>query len=84
MMLSIQSNGVNLHVRDDGPKDAQVLMFSNSLGTDMQVWDLLLAHLPTEDYRVVRYDKRGHGLSDCPDNWSLMQRLLPIRLSLKI
>jgi len=67
MMLSIQSNGVNLHVRDDGPKDAQVLMFSNSLGTDMQVWDLLLAHLPTEDYRVVRYDKRGHGLSDCPD-----------------
>ena len=67
MMLSIQSDDVNLHVRDDGLKDAQVLMFSNSLGTDMRVWDLLLTHLPTEDYRIVRYDKRGHGLSDCPD-----------------
>jgi len=67
MMQSILSGDeVSLHVRDDGPKEAQVLMFSNSLGTDMRVWDLMLAHL-TGNYRIVRYDKRGHGLSDCPD-----------------
>ena len=67
MMQNILSGDeVSLHVRDDGPKEAQVLMFSNSLGTDMRVWDLMLAHL-TGNYRIVRYDKRGHGLSDCPD-----------------
>ena len=67
MMQSILStDGVSLHVRDDGPKDAQVVMFSNSLGTDMRVWDLMLPHLSGE-YRIVRYDKRGHGLSDCPN-----------------
>ncbi len=72
MMHSILSgDGVSLHVRDqhisnDSPKDAQVLMFSNSLGTDLRVWDLMLAHL-SGNYRIVRYDKRGHGLSDCPD-----------------
>ncbi len=67
MMQSILStDDVSLHVRDDGPKDAQVLIFSNSLGTDMRVWDLTLPHMSGE-YRIVRYDKRGHGLSDCPN-----------------
>ncbi|MEM0943482.1 MAG: alpha/beta fold hydrolase, partial [Pseudomonadota bacterium] len=31
------------------------------LGTDFRVWDLLLAHLPA-GWRLIRYDKRGHGL----------------------
>ena len=71
MQTILSTDGVSLHVRDqhisnDGPKDAQVLMFSNSLGTDMRVWDLMLEHL-SGNYRIVRYDKRGHGLSDCPN-----------------
>jgi 3-oxoadipate enol-lactonase len=41
-------------------------MLANSLGTDMRVWDLLLPHLP-DGLRIVRFDKRGHGQSDCPD-----------------
>ena len=65
-MLSIDNNGITLHVRDEGPRNGRVIMFSNSLGTDMRVWDLLTPLLPT-DLRVIRYDKRGHGLSDCPD-----------------
>jgi len=40
-------------------------VFSNSLGTDFRVWDALLPHLPAS-LRIIRYDKRGHGLSDCP------------------
>jgi 3-oxoadipate enol-lactonase len=39
------------------------LVFANSLGTDFRIWDELLILLG-DDYRVLRYDKRGHGLSD--------------------
>jgi 3-oxoadipate enol-lactonase len=66
LMHSFDNNGVTLHVRDEGPRDGRVIMFSNSLGTDMRVWDLLIPLLP-RNLRIVRYDKRGHGLSDCPE-----------------
>ena len=76
MMQSILSgDGVSLHVRDEGSKAAQVLMLSNSLGTDIRVWELMLKHL-TGSYRIVRYDKRGHGLSDCPDAPYSMDQLV--------
>lgn len=64
-MQTVMNEGVALHVRDEGPRDGRVVMFSNSLGTDVRVWDFLLPYLP-EGLRIVRYDKRGHGLSDCP------------------
>ncbi|MFT5896576.1 MAG: 3-oxoadipate enol-lactonase, partial [bacterium] len=32
-MHSFDNNGVTLHVRDEGPRDGRVIMFSNSLGT---------------------------------------------------
>lgn len=54
---------VQLHYQDEGPKDGRVVVFANSLGTDLRVWDLLLPLLP-EGPRVIRFDKRGHGLSD--------------------
>ena len=65
-MRTITSNGATLNVRVDGPDNGPVVLFANSLGTDLRVWELLLPHLPS-DLRIVRYDKRGHGLSDCPD-----------------
>lgn len=65
-MQTIYVAGCNLHVRFDGPEDGPVVMFSNSLGTELRVWDLMRAHLP-KGLRLVRYDKRGHGLSDCPE-----------------
>jgi len=58
-------NGVRLHYRLDGPPDGRPVVFANSLGTDLRVWDPLLPHLP-EDLRLLRYDMRGHGLSDAP------------------
>lgn len=64
-MKTVTSNDVTLHVQVEGPETGPVVMFANSLGTDLRVWDLLLPHLP-EGLRIVRYDKRGHGLSDCP------------------
>lgn len=46
----------------EGPADAPVLVLSNSLGTNLHMWD---AQVPafTEHFRVLRYDTRGHGQS---------------------
>ena len=64
-MRTLNTGDCTLNIRVDGPTDGRVVMFGNSLGTDMRVWDLMLPHLP-DGLRIVRYDKRGHGLSDCP------------------
>ena len=41
------------------------MVFANSLGTDLRLWDSVVEQLP-DRYRIIRYDKRGHGLSACP------------------
>lgn len=64
-MKSARLNGTDIHYAERGPVDGPALVFSNSLGTDYRLWDPLLAHLP-DTLRVIRYDKRGHGLSGCP------------------
>ena len=56
---------IRLHHKDEGPKSGPVVVFANSLGTDLRLWDSVLPHLP-KGLRLIRYDKRGHGLSDCP------------------
>jgi 3-oxoadipate enol-lactonase len=57
--------GLRLHWREDGDPTGAPVMFANSLGTDMRLWDAVVPHLPG-GLRLVRYDMRGHGLSDCP------------------
>lgn len=54
-----------LHWREDGDPEGAPIIFVNSLGTDLRLWDPLLPHLPNA-LRIIRYDKRGHGLSDAP------------------
>lgn len=56
---------VRLHYRIDGPEDGAPVVFANSLGTDMRLWDPILPLLPA-GLRILRFDKRGHGLSTCP------------------
>ncbi len=51
-----------MHYRVDGPADGPAVVFANSLGTDLRLWDPLLPELP--GIRAIRFDKRGHGLSD--------------------
>lgn len=62
-METVRVNGVDLHYTEQGPVDGPAVVFCNSLGTDLRVWDPLLPHLPT-GLRILRYDKRGHGLSE--------------------
>jgi 3-oxoadipate enol-lactonase len=48
-----------------GASNAPVLMFSNSLGTNLSMWDPQLELLEPH-YRILRYDMRGHGSSSVP------------------
>lgn len=74
-MQFAQIGEVSLHVRVEGPAQGRTLAFSNSLGTDFRIWDAILPGLP-DDVRMVRYDKRGHGLSDCPaGEWGMEEHI---------
>ena len=72
-MPSVQLADVSLNYRFDGPESAPVLVLSNSLGTDLHMWD---AQIPAfaEHFRVLRYDTRGHGASGVtPGPYSIEQ-----------
>lgn len=58
-------NGGVLHWTVSGPADGQAVVFCNSLGSDFRIWDSCVAELSPQ-CRLIRYDKRGHGLSDVP------------------
>jgi 3-oxoadipate enol-lactonase len=64
-MPEINSGGCNIHVEVEGPQNAPVLMLSNSLGTTLQMWDGQVGPF-TQHFRLVRFDRRGHGKSDVP------------------
>lgn len=74
-MEAVTLADVTLHVRTDGPDDGPALVFSNSLGTDFRIWDPVMDLLPA-GLRVLRYDKRGHGLSDLPrGEWGMAEHV---------
>lgn len=41
-------------------------MLSNSLASDLAMWDSQISAFVEAGYRVLRYDSRGHGKSDVP------------------
>ena len=57
---------IRVHYDDRGPKGGPTVLFANSLGTDFRLWDRVVARLP-DHLRLIRYDKRGHGLTTAPD-----------------
>lgn len=61
-MQAVTIDGTPTHYAVEGPQDAPVLVFANSLGTDFRIWDGVLARLGGR-FRTVRYDMRGHGLT---------------------
>lgn len=62
------------HVELEGPEDAPVLMLSNSLGTNLNMWDPQMPEL-TKHFHVVRYNSRGHGQSAAPDGPYTLEQL---------
>jgi 3-oxoadipate enol-lactonase len=61
-MPFIHAGGLTVHVDVSGPHDAPPIVFANSLGTNLHIWDAQAAALG-DRYRIVRYDMRGHGMT---------------------
>ncbi|MFL5308895.1 MAG: 3-oxoadipate enol-lactonase [Myxococcales bacterium] len=64
-MPFVDARGIRIFHRFDGKSDSPVLVLSNSLGTDMAMWDPQIPAF-AERFRVLRYDSRGHGQSAVP------------------
>ena len=58
-------DGCPIHVEVAGSDSAPALMLSNSLGTDLTMWDDQASAF-AEHFRLIRYDRRGHGQSGAP------------------
>src|SRR5210317_912433 len=71
----IQLGDVTLHYRIEGDADGMPVVFANSLGTDFRLWDKIIPRLPP-GLRILRFDKRGHGLSSCPEGDYSMDELV--------
>jgi len=59
-MAIAQVDDIKLHYQTDGDPARPCVVLSNSLGTDLSMWDLQAAAL-AEEFFVLRYDTRGHG-----------------------
>lgn len=66
-------DGCPIYVEVAGSDDAPALMLSNSLGTNLHMWDDQVDEL-ARHFRVVRYDRRGHGQSGVPQGPYSMER----------
>jgi 3-oxoadipate enol-lactonase len=70
----ILDDGLRLHYQIDGSAAMPPLVFANSLGTTMRMWDAQVAALGSA-FWVVRYDTRGHGASGVPNEPATITRL---------
>ena len=67
-------DGARIRYRLDGPIGAPFLVLSNSLGTNLDMWEPQVAVFATR-FRVLRYDSRGHGLSEVTPGPYTIERL---------
>jgi 3-oxoadipate enol-lactonase len=72
-MPMIDADGCPINVEVSGSESAPALMLSNSLGTDLRMWDDQVGEW-SKHFRVVRYDRRGHGKSGVPKGPYSMER----------
>src|SRR5262245_20550459 len=57
---AVEVPAVEIHHVFDGHEEAPVVVFGNSLGTTLRMWDPQVGALTTR-FRVLRQDHRGHG-----------------------
>ena len=63
--MHIQGNGISIHYQIDGPENAPTVVLSHSLAANLEMWDAQMSTL-LPDFRVLRYDTRGHGQTEVP------------------
>ncbi len=73
-MTSLIVDGVRLAYRLDGDEHSPAIVFVNSLGCDLRMWNPQVAAL-SGSFRVLRYDVRGHGQSGMSDKPITLERL---------
>jgi 3-oxoadipate enol-lactonase len=64
-MPRFENGGVGLHYELSGAPDRPALVLANSLGSNLHMWDKVLPRLEN-NFRILRYDMRGHGKSSVP------------------
>ena len=74
MPLITTDDGCRINVEISGSDSAPALMLSNSLGTNLHMWDDQVGEW-ARHFRVIRYDRRGHGGSEAPAGPYSMERL---------
>jgi 3-oxoadipate enol-lactonase len=62
--MLVYLDDLRLNAELTGPENAPPVVFIHALGTNLSLWDAVLARLPP--LRILRYDQRGHGKSDVP------------------
>ncbi|MGY4287603.1 3-oxoadipate enol-lactonase [Bradyrhizobium sp. LM2.7] len=72
-MPMIDADGCLINVSVEGRDGGPTLMLSNSLGCTLQMWEPQMKAL-TQVFRVIRYDRRGHGKSNVPPGPYSMER----------
>src|SRR5215813_9531094 len=65
MSMITAADGTELFVKDWGR--GRPLLFVHSWAVNNDVWQYQHAHFADAGYRVIAYDRRGHGRSDQPD-----------------
>lgn len=65
-MAAIAANGIRINYRTSGRDGAPWITFSNSLATNISLWDDQVALLEGE-FRILCYDQRGHGATEATD-----------------
>lgn len=73
-MQQLTIDGIQFRVLVEGAENAPALMLSNSLSSNLSMWDPQMPEF-LKRYRVVRYDHRGHGGTDAPVGPYSMERL---------
>jgi pimeloyl-ACP methyl ester carboxylesterase len=55
-------NGLTVHLRDEGPKDAPAIILLHGSNASLHTWEQWTARLK-DKYRIIRFDQIGHGLT---------------------
>ncbi len=55
-------SGQNIHLRDEGPRGAPAILLLHGSSASLHTWQQW-AEVLSRDYRVIRYDQPGHGLT---------------------
>ena len=72
--MKVTANGIGIRYEIEGPESAPVVVMSHSLAANVGMWEDQMPILG--EYRVLRYDTRGHGGTDAPEGDYTLDQLV--------